>query len=89
MHVDPCYASHTWEFFDRIGSHIQLKLTTCWTRPQRDGDSFIMDDVANLPGIKPIKLPVYVQRVRLFLGVTTLADISAHPMMEKPCATGY
>jgi hypothetical protein len=34
-----------------------------------------MDDVANLPGIKPIDL-VHVQRVRLFLGVTTRADIS-------------
>jgi hypothetical protein len=35
-----------------------------------------MDDVAKLSGIKPIEL-VYVQRVRLFLGVTmTLADIS-------------
>jgi hypothetical protein len=30
--------------------------------------------LANLSGIKPIEL-VYVQRVRLFLGVTTLADI--------------
>ena len=44
-----------------------------WTRPQRVGDRFIMDDVATLSGIKPIDL-VYVQRVRLFLGVTTLAD---------------
>ena len=35
-----------------------------------------MDDVATLSGIKPIDL-VYVQRVRLFLGVTTLADISS------------
>jgi hypothetical protein len=32
--------------------------------------------VAKLSGIKPIEL-VYVQRVRLFLGVTTLADISS------------
>jgi hypothetical protein len=35
-----------------------------------------MDDVAKLPGIKPIEL-VYVQRVRLFLGGTTLAGISS------------
>jgi hypothetical protein len=35
-----------------------------------------MDDVANLSGIKLIEL-VYVQRVRLFLGVTTLANISS------------
>jgi hypothetical protein len=42
---------------------------------QRNGDSFIMDDAAHLPGIKPIDL-VHVQRVQLFLGVTTKADIS-------------
>ena len=47
-----------------------------WMRPQRVGDRFIMDDVAKLPDIKPIEL-AYVQRVRLFLGVTTLADISS------------
>jgi hypothetical protein len=48
-----------------------------WTRPLRVGDSFItsMDDVANLQGIMPIEL-VYVQRVCLFLGITTKADIS-------------
>jgi len=49
---------------------------TTWARPQHVGDRFIMDDVATLSGIKPIDL-VYVQRVRLFLGVTTLADISS------------
>jgi hypothetical protein len=53
--VDQCYASHTWAFLDRIGSYVRLELTT-WTRPQRVGDQFIMDDVANLSGIKPIKL---------------------------------
>jgi hypothetical protein len=35
-----------------------------------------MDTVANLPGIKPVEL-VHVQRVRLYLDVTTLADISS------------
>jgi hypothetical protein len=73
-YVDQCYASHTWAFLDCIGSHIQLEPTT-WTRPQCLGDQFIMDHVAHLFGIKPIEL-VYLQRVRLFLGVTTLADIS-------------
>jgi hypothetical protein len=73
-YTDPCYVSHTWEFLDSIDSHIRLEPTT-WTRPQRAGDRFIMDDVANLSGIKPIDM-VHVQRVRLFLGVTTLADIS-------------
>jgi hypothetical protein len=66
----------TWAFLDRIGSHIQLEPTT-WARPQRVGDRFIMDNVvANLPSIKPIEL-VHIQRVRLFMGVTTLADISS------------
>jgi hypothetical protein len=36
---------------------------------------FITDDVANLPGIKPIDL-AHVQRARLHLGITTKADIS-------------
>jgi hypothetical protein len=43
-----------------------------------------MDNVANLTGIKPIEL-VYVQRVRLYLGVTTLADISTSDG-KKLCA---
>jgi len=75
QYVDRCYASTTWEFLDRIGIHIRMEPTT-WTRPQRVGDRFIMDYVATLSGIKPIDL-VYVQRVRLFLGVMTLADISS------------
>ena len=74
-YVDRCYASTTWEFLDKIGIHIRMEPTT-WMQPQRIGDRFIMDDVAKLSGIKPIDL-VYVQRVRLFLGVTTLADISS------------
>jgi hypothetical protein len=36
----------------------------------------MMDDAAKFSGIKPIEL-VYVQRVQLFLGVMTLADISS------------
>jgi hypothetical protein len=42
---------------------------------QRTGDSFIMDDVSKIPGIKPIKLS-HVQQVRMYFGVTTKADIS-------------
>jgi hypothetical protein len=48
---------------------------TTWMHPQRTGDSFIMDDVSKIPGIKPIELS-HVQRVRMYLGVTTKADIS-------------
>jgi hypothetical protein len=61
MYVDPCYATHTWEFLDQIGSHIRLKPTT-WMLPQHASDRFIMGDAANLPSIKPIDL-VHVQRV--------------------------
>ena len=73
-YVDPCYASHTWEFLDSINSHIRLE-PDLWIRPQRERDCFIMEDAANLPGIKPIEL-VHTQRVRLYLNVTTLADIT-------------
>jgi hypothetical protein len=72
-YVDPCYLTNTWEFLDSINSHIRLEPDT-WIQPQREGDSFIMEDLANLPGLKPIEL-VHAQRCRLFLGVTTLADI--------------
>jgi hypothetical protein len=72
-YVDPCYATHTWEFLDSINSHIHLEPDT-WIRPQREADSFIMEDLTNLVGLKPIEL-VHAQRCRLFLGVTTLADI--------------
>jgi hypothetical protein len=74
MYVDPCYATHTWDFLDSIGSQIRLEPTT-WMKPQQTGDAFIMDDVANLAGIERIDL-VRVQRFRLFLGVSTCADIS-------------
>jgi hypothetical protein len=74
QYTDPCYASHTWEFLDGINSHVLLEPKT-WMHPQRTGDSFIMEDAANIPGIKRIDL-VHVQRVRLFLGVTTCADIT-------------
>jgi hypothetical protein len=69
QYTDPCYASHTWEFLDGINSNVLLEPKT-WMHPQRTGDSFIMEDAANIPGIKRIDL-VHVQRVRLFLGVTT------------------
>jgi hypothetical protein len=74
MYVDPCYVSHTWGYLDGIGCHLHLEPDT-WMHPQRQQDSFIMDDVTNLPRIKPIEI-VHVQRVRLYLGVTTKADIS-------------
>jgi hypothetical protein len=74
QYTDPCYASHTWEFLDGINSNVLLEPKT-WMHPQRTGDSFIMEDAANIPGIKKLDL-VHVQRVQLFLGVTTCADIT-------------
>jgi hypothetical protein len=78
--VDPCYATHTWEFLNSINSHIRLEPDT-WICPQCKGDSFIREDLANLDGLKPIEL-VHAQWCRLFLGVTTLADISTSNGME-------
>ena len=46
-----------------------------WVHPQRTGDRFLMEDFASLPQIRPVQL-VHAQRCRLFLGVTTLADIT-------------
>ena len=73
-YVDPCYVTQTWEFLDSINSHIRLDPDQ-WIRPQRQQDRFIMEALANVPGIKPIEL-VHAQRVYLHLGVTTLADIT-------------
>ena len=72
-YVDQCYVSHTWEFLDSIKSHIRLEPDQ-WIRQQRVGDSFIMEYITHLPDIKPIEL-VHAQRCRLYLGVTTMADI--------------
>jgi hypothetical protein len=72
-YVDTCYVSHTWEFLDSIQSHIRLEPDR-WIRPQRMEDSFIMEDITHLPGIKPIDL-VHAQCCRLYLGITTIADI--------------
>ena len=54
-YVDPCYLSHTWDFLDSIDSHLRIEMTA-WIRPQQQGDSFIMEDFATLPGVKPIDL---------------------------------
>ena len=73
LYVDQCHVPHTWEFLDSINSHLRLELTQ-WICPQQTHDSFIMEDISNLPGIKPIEL-VHAQRCHLYLGVTTLMDI--------------
>jgi hypothetical protein len=50
QYTDPCYASQTWEFLDGINSHVLLEPKT-WMHPQRTGDSFIMEDAANIVGV--------------------------------------
>jgi hypothetical protein len=62
-----------------------MEPTTSWMNHQRTGDSFIMDDISNLPGIKPIDL-VHAQRIHMCLGVTTKAAIfhvKAHQDQHK------
>jgi hypothetical protein len=68
-YVDPCYATHTWEFLNGINCHIQIS-TNQWIQPQRKHDQYIMEDVVNIPRTKPDEL-AHSQRVRLFLTVTT------------------
>jgi hypothetical protein len=74
MYVDHCYITHTWNFLDSNGCHLRMEPTT-GMHPQRTGDSFIMNDVSQIPEIQPSEL-VNVQRVCMYLGVTTKADIS-------------
>ena len=62
-YVDPCYLIDTWEFLDGINNHIHLEPDT-WICPQCKGDSFIIEDLTNLPGLKPIEL-VHAQQCRL------------------------
>ena len=73
QYVDQCYLTHTWEFLDSINAQIRFDPDE-WLLPQRQGDLFIMEQLSSLPGLKPSEL-VHAQRCRLYLGVTTLADI--------------
>jgi hypothetical protein len=51
-YVNPCYLTHTWEFLNSIDSHLRIETKTL-IQPQRQNDSFIMEDIANLPRVKP------------------------------------
>jgi hypothetical protein len=73
QYVDSCYLTSTWKFIDSIGAQIRFDHEP-WLLPQRQGDVFIMEQLSTLPGITPTEL-VHAQRCRLYLGVTTLADI--------------
>lgn len=73
-YVPACWAVHTWDFNDSCGITVARDAQP-WLLPQRRHDKFIMEEIAALPNIKPLALK-YAQRCRLYLGVTTLADIS-------------
>ena len=72
-YVDKCFLTQTWEFLDSINCTVHHEPDR-WLHPQCKGDRFIMEELSHVPGIKPINL-VHAQRCRLYLGVTTLADI--------------
>ena len=72
-YVDPYYLTHLWEFLDDIDAYIQFDFDQ-WLLPQQQKDSFIMEVLAQMPGITMNEL-VHAQQCCLYLGVTTLADI--------------
>jgi hypothetical protein len=41
-YVDPCYLTYPWEFLDSINAQIRFDPDQ-WLRPQRQGDTFIME----------------------------------------------
>ena len=49
-YVDPCYLTHLWEFLDDIDANIRFDFDQ-WLFPQWQKDSFIMEALAQLPGI--------------------------------------
>ena len=72
-YVDPCYLTNLWAFLDSFNASIHFDFDQ-WLFPQRHNDSFIMEVITQLPGITTTDL-VHAQRCRLYLGVTTIADI--------------
>ena len=64
-YIDPCYLTHLWKFLDDINAHIQFDFDQ-WLFPQQQQDSFIMETLAQLPGITKTEL-VHAQRCHLYL----------------------
>jgi hypothetical protein len=54
-YIDQCYLSHLWDFLDSINSSIGLD-SDRWLCLQRISDTFIMEDLAAIPDIKPTEL---------------------------------
>ena len=73
-YINHCWATHIWEFNDEYG------LTICfddkpWLLPQRQHDWFLMETFVSLQ-VSTKKWLKAAQCCRLYLGVTTLADIT-------------
>ena len=73
-YVDACYITNLWEFLDAFNASIRFDFDQ-WLSPQRQNDSFIMEVIAKIPGITTTDL-VHAQRCQLYLGVTTVTDVS-------------
>jgi hypothetical protein len=73
-YVNPCYVSNTWDFLDQAGLHLQQDDPTKFLT-QRQQDTFIIEIFSELPDITPTELK-HAQRCRLYLGISTIADIT-------------
>jgi len=74
-YVDKCWTSHIWEFNDLYGLSLHRD-DAPWMLPQRENDLFIMEELAQISTATTKQLQ-HSQRCRLYLGVSTLADISS------------
>ena len=73
-YIPPNWCSHTWNFNDKYGLTVHRE-TKPWLHIQRENDRFIMEALSSLPTATNAQLRAS-QCCRLFLGVTTLADIT-------------
>jgi hypothetical protein len=73
-YVDKCWASHLWEFNNQYGLTVHRE-DKPWLLIQREHDQFIMEALTALPAATAARLRG-AQCCRLYLQVTTLADIT-------------
>jgi hypothetical protein len=73
-YTDNCWVSHLWEFNDTYGLTLQQE-DNAWMIPQREHDQFLMEALSALPQTTKAQLRG-AQCCRLYLQVTTLADIT-------------
>jgi len=74
-YVDKCWTSHIWEFNDLYGITLHRE-DAPWMLPQWENDLFIMEEISQIP-TATIKQLQHAQRCHLYLGVSTLANISS------------